>query len=53
MFMWDRSTPFGTPVEPEVYIIIAVSSLFGCRIGVVDALPVFITSENGISLTPS
>lgn len=25
-FLWERSTPFGVPVEPDVYIIIAVSS---------------------------
>lgn len=25
-FLWDRTTPFGTPVEPDVNIIIATSS---------------------------
>ncbi len=29
MLLWVRTTPFGTPVEPLVYIIIAVSSGLG------------------------
>lgn len=53
MFSWDRSTPFGTPVEPDVYIMIAVSLDCGGDIFACELLPTWITSENGISLTPS
>lgn len=28
-FLWDKQTPLGVPVEPEVYIIIAISSPLG------------------------
>ena len=28
-FLWDNNTPFGVPVDPDVYIIIAISSAFG------------------------
>lgn len=29
MLRWDSTTPFGTPVEPDVYIIMAVSDGVG------------------------
>ena len=27
IFLWDKITPLGTPVDPEVYMIIAASFL--------------------------
>ena len=28
-FLWVKTTPLGTPVDPEVYIMMAASSLVG------------------------
>lgn len=53
MFLWVSKTPLGTPVEPDVYIIIAVSSAFGETVAALDVFPTLIISENGISRTPS
>lgn len=50
-FVCDKSTPLGTPVDPDVYIMIAVSELFGDDSDAVELLPVWSISEKGNSLT--
>ena len=36
-----RATPLGTPVDPDVYIMIAVSELFGDDSDAAELLPVW------------
>ncbi len=54
-FLWLMTTPLGTPVDPLVYMMIAVSSGVGGRLSADAALflPMLTTSQNGVMVTPS
>ena len=50
---WLSTTPFGTPVEPEVYMMMAVSPGLGGATAAAEAEPSLITSSNLWKVTPS
>lgn len=52
-FLCDNKTPFGAPVDPDVYMIMAISSGDGGDATSVLVFPVFTTSVNDKMRTPS
>ena len=52
-FPWVRMTPLGTPVDPDVYMIIAGVSAVGGVDTTFELAPSFTTDLKGMMLTPS
>ena len=52
-FLWDIRTPFGTPVDPLVYMMIAMSSVSGGLGGAGCSLPKLTTDWKEMISTPS